>query len=146
MASSKYITWSGIGLRFLFAALLVFTTYNPHKSYFHLVANTLEPGYEGGFPIGLIFFGIVLLIGWTIFIRATVNSLGMFGFILASAFFISFFALLINWHILSLDSSVTLSYMILLGTSGVLTVGISWSHIRRRLTGQLDVDDIDDEQ
>lgn len=142
--ASKYITWSGIGLRFLFAAILVFTTYNPHKSYVHLLQNALEPNYTGS-VIGLIFLGIILLIGWTIFIRATVNSLGMFGFALAAAFFMSFFALLISWNILSLESSITLSYMILIGTAGVLTVGISWSHIRRRLTGQLDVDDIEHE-
>jgi len=144
MASSKYITWSGIGLRFLFAAILVFTTYNPHQSYFHWILKAFKPEYSGSLT-ALVFMGIILLIGWTIFIRATVNSLGMFGFILAAAFFMSFFWLLLSWGILSLDSSVTLSYMILIGTSGILTVGISWSHIRRRLTGQVDVDEIEHE-
>ena len=142
MASSKYISWSGIGLRFLFAAILVFTTYNPHNSFVHWMLRAIE---QNNISVALIFMLIVLLIGWTIFIRATVNSLGIFGFALAAAFFIAFFWLLVNWGILSLDSSVTLSYMILIGTSCILTVGISWSHIRRRLTGQVDVDELEHE-
>ncbi|MGB5773274.1 MAG: DUF6524 family protein [Sedimenticolaceae bacterium] len=29
--------------------------------------------------------------------------------------------------------------------SAILAVGMSWSHIRRRLTGQIDVDEVDDD-
>jgi len=28
---------------------------------------------------------------------------------------------------------------------GVLTAGVSWSHVRRRLSGQYDIDDVDQE-
>ena len=28
-------------------------------------------------------------------------------------------------------------------TLGILAVGISWSHIRRRMTGQVDVDEVE---
>jgi hypothetical protein len=27
--------------------------------------------------------------------------------------------------------------------SGILAIGVSWSHIRRRITGQVDVDDVE---
>jgi len=141
---SKQISWSGIGLRFLFAAILVFTTYNPHASYIQMFNEALFTE-AGNFSVGLGFMGIVLLIGWVIFIRATVNSLGMLGFILACAFFTSFFWLLLSWGIIDTASTTTLTYMILIGTSCILTVGLSWSHIRRRLTGQIDVDDMEHE-
>ena len=42
------------------------------------------------------------------------------------------------------DNRETITWLVLIGMSGVLAAGISWSHIRRRLTGQLDVDETDD--
>ncbi|HEY7776763.1 MAG TPA: DUF6524 family protein, partial [Kineobactrum sp.] len=48
----------------------------------------------------------------------------------------------IGW--LTLDASGTISWLALLLLSILLAVGISWSHIRRRLTGQLDVDHVED--
>ena len=140
--SSKYITWSGVGLRFLFAVILVFATYNPQYSAFHAVKRALSPDYTGSWP-ALVFFVVLLVIGWAIFIRATINSLGLFGTALAVALFVSFFWLLVNWGILNPHNGKVMVYMVLIGTSGVLTAGISWSHIRRRLTGQVDVDEIE---
>jgi hypothetical protein len=42
---------------------------------------------------------------------------------------------------LSLDSSNKLTWVILVVFSLILATGMSWSHIRRRLTGQVDVDE-----
>jgi len=46
--------------------------------------------------------------------------------------------------LLSLDSTGALTWVVLLLLSLILATGMSWSHIRRRLTGQFDVDDIED--
>jgi hypothetical protein len=36
------------------------------------------------------------------------------------------------------------TWIVLVGLAAILTVGLSWSHIWRRLTGQYTVDDVDD--
>jgi hypothetical protein len=35
------------------------------------------------------------------------------------------------------------TWIVLFATSGILAVGMSWSHVRRRLSGQVDTDDVD---
>ena len=135
----KPIGWVGILLRFVVAIVLVFTTYNPTEySYYDWFRNML-PEID---PL-VIFAGVVLLIGWTIFLRATVRSLGAFGLLLAFAFFGTLIWLLIFWDLVPVDSVTAITYIILVVISGVLATGISWSHIRRRMTGQVDVDDVE---
>jgi hypothetical protein len=135
----KSIGWVGIVLRFFVAIILVFATYNPTDySYYDWFRNML-PEID---PL-VIFAGVVLLIGWTIFLRATVRSLGAFGLLLAFAFFGTLIWLLIFWDLVPADSVTAITYIILVVISGVLATGISWSHIRRRMTGQVDVDDVE---
>jgi len=43
-----------------------------------------------------------------------------------------------------MDSTSAITWLVLLLISLILAVGMSWSHIRRRMTGQFDVDDIED--
>jgi len=45
---------------------------------------------------------------------------------------------------LSLDSEGTIAWIVLIILSLILAVGMSWSHIRRRMSGQFDVDEKDD--
>jgi len=70
--------------------------------------------------------------------------LGVIGLVLAVAFFGTLLWLVIDYGLVSAENSRALSYLVLLGLAGVLSTGLSWSHIRRRLTGQLDVDETDD--
>ncbi len=79
---------------------------------------------------------------WAVFLRATSRSLGIFGTILAVAFFGILIWLLITLFP-ALIGNTALVYLFLLGLAGVLSMGISWSHIRRRMTGQFDVDEAD---
>jgi hypothetical protein len=141
MAAYKGLTWSGFLLRFFAAVILVFATYNPSEySYYHWVSRNLsEPT-----PM-MALAGILLLIGWTIYLRATARSLGMFGLLLAAAFFGAILWLMIDWGLLHVDSVTAITYIILLIMCGILAIGISWSHIRRRMTGQVDVDEIEDD-
>ena len=139
MAAYKGLTWTGFFLRLLAAILLVFSTYNPSgKSYYHWVSENLQD-----FTPLMALAGILVIIGWTIFLRATGRSLGAFGLILAAAFFGTILWMLIDWDVIPADSVEAITYIALAILSGILAIGISWSHIRRRMTGQVDVDEIE---
>ena len=135
----KEISWIGIGARFLAALVLVFATYNPSGySYFDWAIKNL-PDYS----VLKLFVGVVLLIGWVMFIRATLRSLGPVGVILAVAFFGTLLWLVVDWGLVPADSVKAVTYLILIAASAVMATGMTWSHIRRRISGQVDVDDIE---
>ena len=137
----KPITVQGFLLRFLFALLLVMLTYNPSEySYFHWLQNNFS-----NFSPMLGLAGISLIIGWVIYLRATLRSLGLIGLTLAALFFAAVLWLLIDWGWLGLDNVAVMNWVILTLISAVLAVGISWSHIRRKISGQVDADDVDEE-
>ncbi len=141
MASNKHgISWSGVALRIFFATLLVMATYNPTAwSYYDWIIYSFEK-----FDVLVVLAGIVLLIGWTIYIRATLRSLGAFGLALAFAFFGTLLWLIIDRGLVSVENITAVSWIILVIMSFVLGVGMSWSFIRRSMSGQLDVEDGED--
>jgi hypothetical protein len=126
--------------RWLFAILLVFGTYNP--SDYSYVSWLLGENVEFG-PI-LAIVGLLLLIGWIIYLRATFMALGVIGITLGAALFAAVMWLLVDIGLISLEATGVITYIVLLILSFILATGMSWSHIRRRLTGQFDVDDMDD--
>lgn len=138
--AEKRFSFVGFVIRLIAALILVFATYNPFGySWYHLFINAqdkLDPL--------LILAGLVLLIGWIIYLRATLRSLGIIGTTLAVALFGVLIWLLIDRNVLSLDETTLLQYIGLSVVAIIMAIGISWSHIRRRLTGQLDVDDVDE--
>ena len=137
----KSITVQGFLLRFLFALLLVMLTYNPSEySYFHWLQNNFS-----NFDPLLGIAGISLIIGWVIYLRATLRSLGLIGLTLAVLFFAAILWLLIDWGWLGLNNVTVMNWVILTLISAVLAVGISWSHFRRKISGQVDADDVDEE-
>jgi hypothetical protein len=141
MAANKGFTASGFLLRLLVALVLVLSTYNPSgHSYYHWVSRNLSD-----LNPWMALAGILLLIGWTIYLRATSSSLGVFGLILAAAFFGTLLWLVIDLGLVHANSLKAMTWIIEVILSGILAVGISWSHIRRRVTGQVDVDDVEDD-
>jgi hypothetical protein len=140
MAVVKEIGWFGIGVRFFVALVLVFSTYNP-EGYSYIDWLTMQ---DAG-PLALkALVGIILVIGWTIYLRATLRSLGGFGMVLVVALVASLFWLLITWELVPHSSIRAINYMVLIVISALLAIGIVWSHIRRRITGQIDVDEIEE--
>ncbi len=133
------ISSGGIALRFLFALLLVLFSYNPSGySYAHWLVNTIaEP------TPWLALGGIVLVIAWVIYIRATLRSLGPIGLSLAAVFIGVVIWALVDLGLISLDNTSAFVWLLEFFIAGVLTIGMSWSHIRRRMSGQSDVDDVD---
>lgn len=136
----KPITIEGFLIRLVFALLLVLLTYNPSGySYSHWLKNEIS---QFGPLLGIA--GISLIIGWVIYLRATLRSLGLVGLILASLFFAMIIWLLVDWGWIGLSNVSAMSWVVLILISAVLAVGISWSHIRRKVSGQVDADDVDD--
>ena len=124
-------------LRFAFALALVLLTYNPTDySWVGYLQSDIPKVY-------LAASGIVLLIGWVMFLRATWNSLGPIGTILAAAFFGVIIWLFIEWGFFSLDDTTVIQWVVEFIVAGVLAVGMSWSHVRRRISGQYDTDEIE---
>ncbi len=139
MASNKGFGWNGFLLRFFFATIVVFATYNPEGySYIDWVYGELPD-----FSVLKAFTGVVLLICWVILIRATLGSLGFIGIILAAAFFGLAIWLVIDVLGLSTDNIRVITYIISIMLASVLSIGVSWSHVRRRITGQVDTDELD---
>jgi len=137
----KAITVQGFLLRLLFALLLVMLTYNPSGySYSHWLQNSFS---NFGPLLGIA--GISLIIGWVIYLRATLRSLGLIGLALAVLFFSAIIWLFIDWGWLGMGNVTAMSWVILILISLVLAVGISWSHIRRKISGQVDSDDVDED-
>ena len=139
MSTYKGLTLSGFLLRFAVAIVLVFSTYNPSGySYYHWLSENISS------PTPLLALaGVVLLIGWAIFLRATMRSLGVFGLLLAAAFMGVLLWMMIDWGWFEADSLLAVKYIILAVLCWILAIGVSWSHIRRRITGQVDVDEVD---
>ena len=138
--NKQELTAAGVGLRFVAAIVLILATFNPEGySYYHWALVDW-----GNFDPIKALVGVVLLIGWTVFLRATARSLGTFGLILALAFFAAIVWALIYYGVIEPDSRRAITYLSMFVLAGVLTAGLVWSMVRRRVTGQLDVDDVDD--
>lgn len=131
--------WSNVAWRGLLALAVVFGSYNAAGwSYWHWVSAepiAITPGK------GIV--GVLMLIGWAVLLRATVNSLGFIGLLLAGALFGFLIWGLISWGVLPSGDLGILIWIVQLMMVLVLTAGVSWSHVRRRLSGQIDVDDVE---
>lgn len=139
MAVNKSFGLDSFFVRFAFAVIVVFASYNPEGvSYYHWVAEAFP-----AFTLLKAFFGVVLIIGWAILIHATLGSLGFIGIILASAFFGLAIWLIIDVFGLSANNLRVISYIIEIMLASVLSIGVSWSHVRRRISGQVDTDEVD---
>lgn len=139
MATKYGFGWDSFLLRFALAIVVVFTSYNPEGvSYYHWVYEALPE-----FSVLKAFVGVILLIGWIILLRATIGSLGFIGIVLAAAFFGLAIWLIIDVIGLSTDNFRIISYIVGIMLASVLSIGVSWSHVRRRISGQVDTDEIE---
>lgn len=129
----------GILLRWLGAFLLLSATVNPSEwNYLHWArANWAEQ-----MPLA-VFLGLLLAVGYMIYIVATLRSIGAFGIILIGAIFGAGLWVLIDWGWLSLTNRSLNLWLGILVLSFILGIGLSWSLLRQRLSGQASVDEID---
>ncbi|MEM9579195.1 MAG: DUF6524 family protein [Pseudomonadota bacterium] len=126
--------------RWLFAFALLALTFNPTR--YSWVDWTLG-SYAERLPF-IVLSGLLLLIGYIIYLRATVRSIGPFGVILVLAVFAALLWVLYDLGWLDIENKTMNTWLGLLAGSLVLGIGLSWSHIRRSLSGQADMDDVDE--
>jgi len=143
MAANRF-TWASFFIRFGFALVLVYATYNPSGYSFYHWAKEAVFGEALALTPPFAMSAVVLLIGWTVYIRATLRSLGGFGLSLAVAFFAIIVWWLVDIGLLGIDSVSIFTYIILFLLAAILATGMSWSHIRRKMSGQVDVDEIEE--
>ncbi len=128
--------------------LLVYATYNPERfSFFHWIFEP-KPGEAGisglihGFTPIKAFAGLALVAVWVVFLQATRRSLGAGGALLVVALFGCTIWAMIYYGVIAPTSSRAIAHLVLIAVSLVLAIGLSWSHITQRLSGQTDTDNV----
>jgi hypothetical protein len=133
------VGWLGIFLRVLAALALVVVTYNPTgHSYYHWAMTN-----PANFSALEAVVGALLLAGWVVYLRAAISSLGRIGVILLLLILGAVVWLLVEQKILDPSQPGVVSWIALVLLALVLGIGMSWSLVQRRLTGQVDVDAVD---
>jgi hypothetical protein len=147
MADKKDVASSGmtaVGFlwRFVAALALVLLTFNPSgQSAYHWITSAIAESAFG--PLHLLLVGI-LLAGWAVFWIATWRALGTLGVTLAAVILGAVIWLLFDIGLLESHSVSAITWISLICLAAVLAVGVSWSHLWRRMTGQFNVEDVDD--
>ena len=137
--TSAEFDWMGFLIRLAATLVLVLATYNPTGwSFTHWLQNGFS---NSGLGPEHFVVGVIIRIGWVILLTATQRSMGTFGLILEGLLFGGLVWLLVDFGILSIDSVTEFSWVVLIILSVMLAIGLSWSHVWRRLTGQFEVDD-----
>ena len=129
----------GILLRWLGAVILVIATFNPTPWNY---VRWVQSNWATQTPLA-VFLGLLLGVAMAVYVVATLRSIGALGVILIAAIFGAGLWVLIDWRILSLTNSNLNTWLALLALSLILGVGLSWSIIRQRLSGQTSVDEIE---
>lgn len=138
--ATESVSWGGVTLRIVAAAVLVFATYNPEgHSYYHWAIAPLLLDI-GSFDALKFLAGTVLVAGWVVYVQATRRSLGLLGAFLVTAICVGVIWLLISRNLMSASSGKGVARLVLAAVSVVLGIGMSWSHFSRRLAGQADTD------
>jgi FtsH-binding integral membrane protein len=135
---------SGIGMRFLFAFLLVVFTWNPTGvHYVQWVLDQFDPVERSNLWPVVAFAGIILLGGWIFFLRTLKTSLGTLGIVLYTGLAVVILWALFRYNIVTSESKTLISWIVLILFSGMLAIGMSWSHLRARWSGQATVDEVE---
>jgi drug/metabolite transporter (DMT)-like permease len=129
----------GFVLRWIGAFMLLGATFNPTEyNYVHWVRS------YGGMNVSLaVLVGLVLLVGYIVYLRATLRSIGALGMMLVLALVGAALWVLYDLDILRLEDPSFNVWLALAVLSFVLAIGLSWSIVRRALSGQADLDDVD---
>ena len=130
----------GFLVRWAVAVVLLAATFNPTR---YNYIGWLERNYSEQTPLAVL-SGLLLLVGYIIYMRATLRSIGGFGMFLVLSIVGALVWVLNDFGWLSLSETSQMVWLGLFALSLVLGVGLSWSHVRRYLSGQSDMDDVDE--
>ncbi|WP_299615471.1 DUF6524 family protein [uncultured Tateyamaria sp.] len=130
----------GFLARWFFALGLLAATYNPTE--YNYVQWVTQYGSQN-LSIAVL-SGLLLLIAYIIYLRATLRSIGGIGMVLILAVVGAMLWVAYDLGLLRLDNRNVNTWLGLIALSLVLGIGLNWSHVRRRLSGQADMDDVDE--
>ena len=140
------IGWGGFLARFALALVLVYATYNPWGvSYVHWILGMGQPAHESSWfssPALKFVVGVVLAIAWVVYATAARRSLGGVGILLVVALCAGVIWLLVEQDVVNTSSVPALTHVALVVIATVMAIGMSWSHLRRRMSGQVDTDEL----
>ncbi|MEM7615581.1 MAG: DUF6524 family protein, partial [Pseudomonadota bacterium] len=125
-------------IRWLAALVLVLATFNPTSLNY---VNWARENWSTSTPM-VALVGLILFVCYIIYFRATFRSIGLVGIGLVVALFAAMLWVLWDMGIISFENPTILTWLGLVVLSLIMGVGLTWSIIRRRLTGQMDVDDV----
>ena len=131
---------TGLLIRCAVAFGLLAATFNPTEWNY---VRWSQANWNDQMPL-VVLLGLILLVGYIIYLRATLRSIGAFGMGLVLAVAAALIWVLVDFGWISLDDPTANTWLGLAALSLVLGIGLSWSLVRRRLSGQADVDDVDE--
>jgi hypothetical protein len=134
MAAAPGISMSGALVRILLAVTLVLATFNPTGySLFHWITEA-PVAVTPGKALAV----LALVIGWVVCLRTAFIALGKFGVLLALALFGVLVWFLVDRDLVSLSGS-GIVWIALVVVGVLLGIGLSWSLLRAKATGQIEV-------
>lgn len=129
----------GFLLRWLGAFLLLAAIFNPTR--WNYVTWATENWAEQ-MPL-IVFLGLILAVLAMVYLVSTMRSIGLLGAIIIAAIFATGLWVLTDWGLLGLSNAALNVWLTILVLSLILGVGMSWSILRQRLSGQQTTDEVD---
>lgn len=130
----------GILLRWLGAFLLLAAIFNPTRWNYVTWARA---SWADQMPL-IVFSGLILAVVAMVYLVATMRSIGVAGALVIAAIFAAGLWVLSDWGLLGLENSALNIWLGILALSLILGVGMSWSILRQRLSGQQTTDEVND--
>lgn len=128
------ISFTGAFIRMALAILLVLVTFNPTGySLFHWIS-----GAPVSVTPGKVLAALALGIGWLICLRTAFIAMGRMGLLLGVALFGVLVWFLVDHRVISLTGT-GIVWVGLLVVGVLLGLGLSWSLLRAKATGQVEV-------
>ncbi len=129
----------GILFRWLGAFALLAAIFNPTSWNYVTWART---NWADQMPL-IVFVGLILAVIAMVYLVATMRSIGILGALVIVAVFAAGLWVLSDWGLIGLNNSALNTWLILLVLSLILGIGMSWSILRQRLSGQQTTDEVD---
>lgn len=129
---------TGFMTRWAAAFVLLASTFNPTQ--YNYVVWLQNYGWQNLSVAVLV--GLLMAIGYVIFLRATLRSIGVGGMVLLLAVAGAALWVLHDIGLLALEDRSANLWLGIGALSFVFGVGLNWSHVRRALSGQSDMDDV----
>ena len=123
----------GMILRILFALAIVIATWNP-TGWSYVQWALID---TSTFDATKALLGVLLVAAWLLCIRATWVSLGLMGLVLAAIVIGVFVWWLLSMGIVSSDQR-TMQWIGVIAIGVVLGIGMGWSLVRAKATGQVE--------